>query len=179
MKRSGPKRSSLQREKDRATIARLVLQGKTQQEIGEYLELDQSMISREVATIRKEWKDSSLRDFDESRGRQLAKLELAERELWEAWNESKLAQEVKSTERTGLVNGEAGGLTPAKIRLMVREQTKPGEPTYLNAVVGCIREQNKLLGLYPQEVMGGQAINLTNDQLSVIGALMGQHNEPS
>jgi hypothetical protein len=77
----------------------MILQGKTQQEIGNFLELDRSMISREIASIRQEWKQSSLRDFDESRGQKLAELELVKSELWQAWQESKQQKETTLKER--------------------------------------------------------------------------------
>ena len=177
MKR-GPKRSPLQREQDRATISRLVLEGKTQQEIANFLELDRSMVGREVKEIRKEWKASSLRDFDEERGQKLAELELIKSELWSAWQQSKTAQETTSIEKTGLADSEknSSNLASARIKHLLRKQTKPGDVSYMSGILACIKEQSKILGIYPQESIGGQAITLTDGQLGILGQLMGEHN---
>lgn len=180
MKR-GPKRSPLQREQDRATISRLVLEGKTQQEIANFLELDRSMVGREAREIRKEWKASSLRDFDEERGQKLAELELVKAELWQAWHESKTAQESTSVEKTGVTgtSRDSSALSPARIKHLIRKQTKPGDVSYMSGIVNCLKEQSKLLALYPEETIGGQSLALTDGQLGVISQLMHEHNATS
>lgn len=159
----------------------MILQGKTQQEIANFLELDRSMISREVKAIKQEWKQSSLRDFDEERGQKLAELELVKVELWAAWHESKTAQETTSIEKTGLADSEknSSSLASARIKHLLRKQTKPGDVSYMSGIVNCIKEQSKLLGLYPEETTGGQSITLTDGQLGVIGQLMGERHAVS
>lgn len=156
----------------------MVLQGKTQQEIANFLELDRSLISREIKAIRQEWKQSGLRDFDEERGQKLAELELVKAELWAAWDESKTAQESTSIEKTGVTGTgrDNSALSPARIKHLIRKQTKPGDVSYMSGIVNCIKEQSKLLALYPEETTGGQSITLTDGQLGVIGQLMGEHH---
>jgi hypothetical protein len=175
MKRK-PHRSQLQREQDKATISRLILQGKTQQEIANYLELDRSLISREIKAIRQEWKQSGLRDFDEERGQKLAELELIKIELWQAWDESKTAQESTAVEKISMAGSASGSssLNSARTKYLVKKQTKPGDLSYMSGIVNCIKEQSKLLALYPEEATGGQSITLTDGQLGVIGQLMGE-----
>ena len=173
MPRQGPKRSEVQREQDKATIARMILQGKTHQEIANFLELDRSMISREVKLIRDEWKASSLRDFDEARGERIAELELVKAELWESWQQSKQQKQTTLKEQ---IDSLDGGTDEGEKRTKVatRHQSATGDAIYLSGVVNCIKEQSKLLGLYPQEGTGtGQAISLTDGQLGVLGKLMG------
>lgn len=148
-------RNKLQREQDRSTVARMMLQGKTQVEISNFLEIDQSTVSRDIQAIRQEWKASSLRDFDEARGHQLAELELVKSELWQAWEESKTVQETTSVEKVGLLGeGEdSKGIASGRIKQLTRQQTKPGDISYMSGIVTAIREQSKLLGLYPQAPM--------------------------
>ena len=57
-------RSKIQRDRDRATVAELRLKGWTQQQIADYLEVDQSTISRDLRVLEQQWKESALRDFD-------------------------------------------------------------------------------------------------------------------
>ena len=173
MGRQGPKRSPLQREQDRVVIARMSLQGKTQQEIANFLELDRSMISLELKAIRIEWKSSSLRDFDEARGQKLAELEVVKAELWQAWQESNGQNESTLTEKIGNVAAaEAGGrpgVSQSRIKHQVRQQSDPGDVAYLSGVVNCIKEQSKLLGLYPEAGTGtGQSITLTGARVATL-----------
>jgi len=171
-----PKRKPIQREQDRATITRMVLQGHTQQAIANFLELDRSVIVRELRAIRVEWKTSSLRDFDEARGKKLAELELLKTELWAAWELSKQQKESTLKERIASV-GEGAD---ARLKVATRQQSATGDVSYLSGVVNCIKEQSKLLGLYPEEGTGtGQSITLSDGQLGVLGQLMGEGNNVS
>lgn len=156
----------------------MILQGRTQQEIGNYLEVDRSLISREIKAIRQEWKQSGLRDFDEERGQKLAELELVKAELWSAWDESKTAQESTAVEKVSSASGSSS-LNSARTKYLVKKQTKPGDVSYMSGIVNCIKEQSKLLALYPEEITGGQSITLTDGQLGVIGQLMGEHHAVS
>ncbi len=175
MKRK-PHRSPLQREQDRVTIARMILQGKTQQEIANYLELDRSMISREVKLIRHDWKQSSIRDFDEAKGEKLAELELVKAELWAAWQESKQQKETTLKERIATLGEGSPKESDKRLKIATRQQTATGDVSYLSGVVSCIKEQAKLLGLYPEEATGGTSIALSDAQLGVIGQLMGEQD---
>jgi len=169
-------RSRLQREQDRQTISRMALQGKSQQEIANFLELDRSLVSREIKAVRQEWKAASLRDFDELKGRQLAELELVKAELWQAWEQSQAVQETTATEKTALSSGAGTKASGTKIRQLVRQQTKPGDLTFLSGIVTVVKEECKILGLYPQETTGGQTINLSEAQIDVIGQILGESN---
>lgn len=176
MPRQGPKRSPLQREADKVTIARMSLQGKSLQEIANFLELDRSMVGRELKAIRSEWKVSSLRDFDESRGQQLAELKILKSELWQAWQESKAAKESTLKEQ---INSLGSGTDEAdkRTKIATRQQSATGDAAYLSGVLACIKEESKLLGLYPEEGTGsGQSITFNDSQLSVLGKLMSENH---
>lgn len=116
----------------------MILQGKTHQEIANFLELDRSMVSREVTAIRQEWKASSLRDFDESRGQKLAELELIKTELWEAWQQSKQQKESTLKERIATVGDGGADGTDKRLKVATRQQTATGDVSYLSGVVSCL-----------------------------------------
>lgn len=175
MPRQGPKRSPIQREADRVTISRMSLQGKTLQEIANFLELDRSMIGRELKAIRSEWKASSLRDFDESRGQKIAELELIKSELWQSWQESK--QQKESTLKEQIASLEGGTEEADKrVKIATRQQTATGDAAYLSGILACVKEEAKLLGLYPAEegTGAGQSITLSDGQLGVLSQLMSE-----
>ena len=86
---AAPKRSPDQVEADRAAIARRYLQGMTQAEIGAELAMTQQMVSYDLQVVRQRWRDSGLRDLDEAKTIELAKIDALEREYWDAWRASK------------------------------------------------------------------------------------------
>ncbi|MEM7345877.1 MAG: hypothetical protein AAF485_16675, partial [Chloroflexota bacterium] len=91
-----PKRTPDQRTRDRAEIAKLYLQGWYQSDIAEYINddperdytLTQQTISNDIEAIRKGWLNSSIRNFDQARAEELAKIDHLERIYWEAWTQS-------------------------------------------------------------------------------------------
>ena len=87
------KRSKVQQERDRATISELYLRGWTQAKIGEYLELNQSNISREFTKVKAAWKQQAISDCDLHIAEQLRRLGMIEAEHWVAWQRSQTAKE--------------------------------------------------------------------------------------
>jgi hypothetical protein len=136
------KRTHTQRQADRATAARLILKGKSQSEVALQLGLSQPMVSYDLRIIREQWLDSAVRDFDEARAVELAKINALELEYWEQWELSKLP---RTTEGSKLVEGGnyPGALTEASIKTQQRE----GNPAFLAGVQWCIDRRCRLLGL--------------------------------
>lgn len=145
----GPKRSKTQRQLDRATVGRLTLQGWSQLDIAQYLELEQSTISRDLKAIQQQWKASAIRDFDLDKQQELQRLALLEREYWQGWERSQQAKEASLTEKFG-GRDEAGNPT-GRVKLANRVEQRVGEPAFLNGVLSCVRERAKLLDLYPNK----------------------------
>jgi hypothetical protein len=85
---AAPKRSEDRLEADRATIARRYLQGRTQAEIAAELGMTQQMVSYDLQVVRQRWRQSGIRDLDEAKAIELAKLDELERTYWEAWRAS-------------------------------------------------------------------------------------------
>ncbi|MBD1845327.1 hypothetical protein H6F89_18330 [Cyanobacteria bacterium FACHB-63] len=145
------KRPKIQRDRDRATVAELRLKGWTQQQIADYLELDQSTISRDLKALEERWKESSLRDFDAERGMQLDRLDLLEREYWSAWERSQESKETSIREQLRNAIADEQGTTAGsgRVRMSTRTEEKIGDPQFLNGIGKVISERSKLLGLYP------------------------------
>lgn len=133
----GKRRTKSETESDRAKIARYLLKGYEQQEIAAKMGLSESTISRDVKAIRKEWKESALMDFNEARNRELAALNLIERENWRAWMKSKRKDVV-----TTLSGGE-GMNTHAS----TTERERYGDDRYMKIIMWCHEQRAKLMGL--------------------------------
>jgi hypothetical protein len=138
----GLKRSRVQTEESRAKIARWYLEGQTQAEIGRKLGLTQQQISLDLKAIRKQWLDSALRDFDEARAQELAKIDRLEATYWESWQRS---LEPTQTKTQYIRAGEGGQPAPERATLHTAPGT--GDPRWLQGVQWCIDRRCKLLGL--------------------------------
>lgn len=85
------KRNATEVEADRALVAKLYLQGKTQAEIAEELSsirtytLTQQTISDDLKALVKEWRKQRFDDIDELKGEEISRLNRVEAEAWSAW----------------------------------------------------------------------------------------------
>src|SRR5262245_29706430 len=89
----------------RSRIADLYLRGHTQRQIGEIIGPDHAGVCRELKTIRAERRADRVADYDAKKAEELAKIDLLEREGWEAWERSKKDQERYTTEYSTTVGG--------------------------------------------------------------------------
>ena len=133
-------RKQHQKEEDRLIISRLYLEGRLQADIAAHLselrdyKISQQLVSYDLKRIRQRWIKEQIDNFDEMKAQELAKIDQAERNAWEAWQKSRKAKAQKTVERT------------------VREEEKSGDPRYLSVVMHCVQERCKLRGLYsPQK----------------------------
>lgn len=90
------KRTQEERERDKVLIARMYVRGKSQHEMMLTLNamyttrpLNQADIHLDLQEIRNSWLQSTLVDFNTAKAKELARLDEAEREAWEAWERSK------------------------------------------------------------------------------------------
>src|SRR5690349_19797662 len=72
----------------RRRVADLYTQGWTQMEIAAKEGCSQTTISADLIQIRREWRASMVRDFDDARAAELKKIDRVEREAWRAWERS-------------------------------------------------------------------------------------------
>ena len=138
---AAPKRNPAQRDKDRATVTELYLQGKTQASIAELLGVSQSQISQDLKAIRRVWVKEAVRDFDELKSRELAKIDRLELEYWEAWKRSQEDAEVETEKAIGDKE------KPTRVEKSKRKEGQAGDPRFLQGVQWCIEQRCKILGL--------------------------------
>jgi len=120
----------------RQIVADLYLQGWTQAKIGEHVGFDQKTISTDLKTIRAEWRESAVRDFDEAREIELKKIDRIEREAWAAWERSQKPLQTATT---------SDETHQRKTRRQMKNQY--GDPRFLEQVHKCIAARRALLGL--------------------------------
>ena len=124
----------VQIEKRRQQVAELYLRGSTQAQIARDLGVTQSTISVDWKAIRREWRDSTIRDYGEVVTIALQKYDRLEREAWSGWERSQ--QPVESTK----LNQNGSGKTAEKV-----VKTQHGDPRFLDQVHRCVVGRLELL----------------------------------
>jgi hypothetical protein len=134
-------------ESRRCRVAELFLRGiKRQGELAERLGVDRSTVSRDLKVLNARWKEAGVRDLDAAKGRELDRIDLLEREAWEAWERSKSGQETTTTEQTTTPQGE-------RSKAAFRKEEQHGDPRYLDHVEWWIEQRCRILGLHaPQKI---------------------------
>lgn len=124
----------------RPKVAALYLSGKVQTEIAAELGVDQATVSRDLKALQKEWSEQALRDLDQAKAEQLAKIDRLEREYWDAWVKSQGEQTTTGKKLTRDGDKE-------KAEASTKVAVEPGDPRFLNGVQWCITQRCKILGI--------------------------------
>ena len=122
----------------REKVAKLYLEGKTQNELAALFGVNQSTISRDLEAIRKQWQEQALLHFDEIKSHELARIDRLEREYWDAWEESK-----KNAETVVQKAKEDGTKEATKT-----SKGQSGNPSFLAGIQWCIEQRLKIFGVY-------------------------------
>jgi hypothetical protein len=148
------RRSPLKREHDRTVIAELALRGSSQRAIAQRLGLSQSSVKRDLAVVREEWLQRRLTSRDALVAQELAFVELVQREAFEQWVRSKSEpiQKRASKSRGFAATPRKPGqkVEPSDMLLIeqqLREESRLGDPRYLETLQWCSEQRTRLLGL--------------------------------
>lgn len=136
---SGATPTKIEREARRTEIARLYLMRLPQAEIGARVHVTQATVSRDLARIRQEWRESRAADFGDRLGEELARIDALEQTYWEAWRRS---LDPKRTETTQQRQGES-----VEIAVTIRTDGSEGNPGFLAGIQWCISKRVEILGL--------------------------------
>jgi hypothetical protein len=139
--RHKPFRHRDEREEDREKIAALYLKGWTLAKIATEMGFSRTLVHYDLSIVRKRWRESAIRDFDELRTIELQKIDNLEAASWEAWEKSCQTREKKKAER--LKGAKGGGFEKTSIETL----EGLGDPRFLDRVAWCINRRCELLGL--------------------------------
>jgi hypothetical protein len=120
----------------RQKVTELYLKGRSQSAIAAELNVSQSTVSDDLKYIRRKWEQSSIRNYDELRTRELHKLDFIESEAWAAWDRS------QKPSQSATVTGEGNGQQTKK---SMKHQV--GDPRFLDQVSKCIAHRRAITGL--------------------------------
>lgn len=132
----------------RDRVAEMLLRGICNQgEIAKEFGVSRTTISRDIATIERQWHRETMRNYDAYKAKQLRELEEVKHEAWTAWNESR-SKFHKIVSKTN--GGKRGKSKPGEITTTVEERC--GDPRFLSVVLDCIDKQSELAGLKIQKL---------------------------
>ena len=117
--------------------AGMYLKGATHADIGRALGVSARTAGTYIEEVRLHWLDSALRDYDQAKMEQLAKIDLLERTYWEAWEASR--QDKETIQIDALPKGEWKATS--------RSEGQTGNAAFLDGVMKCIDKRCKILGL--------------------------------
>lgn len=140
------RRSKEQRERDLQEISSRYLRGEYQVDIAKSLGVSQGTVSNDLAELQRRWMASSIRDFDEIKAQQLARIDELEREYWEQYQASKKPFRRVTRKRRGTKPEDA------QIERAVTIEQRTGDPRYLSGIQWCVAERNKIIGGYAPAV---------------------------
>jgi len=141
-KKKGPKRTAVQRERQRLECLTLYLAGEWQCDIARKLRLSQSQVSRDIKAAHDEWCKRTSYNLDEQKAKRLAEIDLLERQYQQAWRRS-IGTHKTTTKETNLI-GETG----FDGKMVVKSEKLVGDVAFLNGVLACISERCRILGTY-------------------------------
>jgi len=122
----------------RQQIAEYYLKGWSQTAIAEQLQIGQSIVCADLQLIRREWRSSTIRDFDLAQATELQKIDRIEREAWAAWEQS------QKPAQSAVIQGEG---TDRPVRKSIRNQH--GDARLLEVVLKCNVARRTMLALDP------------------------------
>lgn len=145
-------RSKAQKIKDGETIADLYLKGNSIRKIAEIMGLSKSIVSSDLTKLYDKWKERTMRDIGEIKGRELAKLEKIETELWSLFEKSKddsVRTMTKVSGKATVTKDEKGniiGKSPSAERIET-VQKNIGDAKILDSISKVVEQKCRLLGL--------------------------------
>lgn len=135
----------------RQRVSDLYLQGRPLHAISEDLRVPMTTLWRDLKAIQKEWRSSAIRNFDEQIEQELKKLDLVEREAWEAWERSKKPAQEANVRDNDPTRGTK------------RIKSRHGDMRCLDIILKCGDGRRELLGLNPKNAQ--VAIRAENVQI--------------
>lgn len=139
------KRTPAQREADLVTIGQMYLLRIPQHEIAESLGLSRQQIGYDLTELFTRWKATAVAHYDEAIGRELARLDIVERNAWAGYERTNgVVQKRTSRPVKGKRRNQTGD---GYVVVEVESKDQAGDPKYLAIILRCVELRAKLLGL--------------------------------
>lgn len=144
---TGKPRSPSQLKRDLARESKMYLHGASQEEIAAELGLNQATVSRDLATLQGEWAQLALRNLDQRKAEELARLDTIERAAWQAWERSCENATIETKRVKGKNSIDGSRLRADEMEQITRTEGRTGDPRYLQVIHDCIKRRCEILGI--------------------------------
>ena len=140
-------RSKGERQEDLNLIAELYTKGRSYREIAFEVNerhgrsITYQTVSNEIKKLLKEWEKSRNEIIDHQKFIELAKIDRLEKTYWDGYEKSCQPVKKSSTKKKGSVNG------PSDIEMVGSEETRVGDPRFLDGIKWCIEQRCKIFGI--------------------------------
>jgi hypothetical protein len=138
----GGTRAQTKLESRRFRVSELYVAGRSMRDIREmmvaegYARLSLVMLYKDIKWMRVHWRTGALRNFDEAKSQELARIDQIETEAWRNFEQSRGWHTV-TTDRTGGDNPET----------TTRREKLCGDPRYLQVALNCVAKRCEIMGL--------------------------------
>lgn len=149
-------RTLAQRLADRVVMTDMYLRGFSQEEIAQKISAERPytistrLVNTDLYRMYKEWREKYLKNIDDLKQQELARIDHLEKEYWDAWDESrKKKTEIQSERIEDKSEGRTGAIGQKYNRTKVkkRETQRDGDARFLDGIQWCISQRVKILGL--------------------------------
>ena len=136
-----------EREKDLALIAELYTKGRSYREIAFQVNeqhgrsITYQTVHNEVKKLLKEWKENREEVIDHQKFIELEKIDRLEKTYWDGYEKSCQPVKKSSTKKKGSAKG------PSDFEMIGNEESRVGDPRFLDGVKWCIEQRCKLFGI--------------------------------
>jgi transcriptional regulator with XRE-family HTH domain len=129
--------STAVRMSNEAKVADMILKGYSQKDIAATLEINPNTLRWYVHKLTEEWRERGQAAIDVVKARELAKIDLIEKEAWAAWERSQEDTEEETVEHT---------FTRSE-NVKTKRKGQVGDGKFLDVVFKCIEKRLRLFGI--------------------------------
>ena len=168
----------------RARVTEMYLQGVPQFKIAEALGVSKGQISQDLKKLSQAWKQSAIIDMDEIKQKELSKVDLVEKNAWEAWHRSCDVKTKKSMKKKGSSTKLGKALGNEEKEQSFTEEQQIGDPRFLEQIMKCVAKREEILGYGAakkvdltskgDKLQGGSVIVLPSNGREVIEEVINQ-----
>lgn len=144
----------------RVELAKLYIEGTSHIELASRFKISLSQVNADIAAIKKAWLQSALRNFDEAKSQELARLDYIEQQAIEGWYRS-----IRDKKREAHKETDKGGENGPEISDERVTEAQAGDPRFLEQMTKCVDMRCKIFGLYKEVKIDMAQYNINWDQV--------------
>jgi hypothetical protein len=131
----------------RKSVAAMYLRGHAQLEIAQRLGVNAATVCRDLAALRKEWREAAGAAFSARVELELARIDRLEQIAWEAWDRSCEDAEKSYMDTIRGKVDRKGKQLPDVQKVSQTKEGRYGDPRFLERVSWCIEQRCKIIGV--------------------------------